>query len=360
MAAKRPKAKAKKPTTRKPTRDRKGAPQPSRNRKGAPQPSRDRKGASKKAQTKSQTKVQAAGPQPLDLSAFPPESITQSEKWICLACVLDVFTRHMGLAARTAHLEVKRYTPSLAELGAESLTRPFFEPQSPKDPCPYCGSPSKWHACLRVYRIESGKATDALRRDLVKSLPKSSGQFVLLEQKATGQHAFFEWIDKISAGLDFDDPRWLREVSRHYLSRKEPKEDWEALFGSTHSIRRSRRLEQGWEVDLGRLFLSPTLFDELLLVQYLASRSQKAGGLTLEGRYTLPELFRRLRNAGYLRAVEIRANNPSDALEQLLDHLSGGETALKFYHIVDRRDLLMKSDTLRVEKPPKPKAKPKY
>jgi hypothetical protein len=211
-----------------------------------------------------------------------------------------------------------------------------------------------------VYRIESGKATDALRRELVKSLPKSDDQFVLLEQKATGQHAFFEWIDKISAAVNFDDPRWLRELSQHYLSRKEPKEDWQALFGSTHAIRRSRRLETGWEVDHGRLFLSPTLFDELLLVQYLASRSQKAGGLTLEGRYTLQELFGRQRNAGYLRAVDIHAHNASDALDQLLDHLSGGETALKFYHIVDRRDLLEKTKTLRLEKPPRPKAKPKY
>lgn len=323
----------------------------------APKPGRGKK-VSKKPGTK--VPKTPARLRPLDLSAFPPESIAQSEKWICLACVLDVFTRHMGLTARTAHLEIKHYTPSLAELGAAAPTRPFFAPESPKDPCPYCGSPGKWHAWLRVYRIESGKATDALRRELVKSLPKSDGQFVLLEQKATGQHAFFEWIDKISAGLNLDDPRWLSEVSRHYLSRKEPKEDWQALFAATHSIRRSRRLDTGWEVDLGRLFLAPALFDELLLVQYLASRSQKAGGLTLEGRYTLPELFSRLHNAGYLRAVEVQAHNPSDALEQLLDHLSGGETALKFYHIVDRRDLLEKTKALRLEKPPKPKAKPKY
>ena len=51
-------------------------------------------------------------------------------------------------------------------------------------------------------------------------------------------------------------------------------------------------LERGWEVDKGRLFLAPPLFDELLLVHYLVSRSQKAGGLTLEGRYTLRDLRR--------------------------------------------------------------------
>jgi hypothetical protein len=348
---KRPVAKPRRPAAAKPTKRAKPtAPKPT-----APKPSRERKGAPKKPIVR---ETPSTAIQPLDLSAFPPESLTQSEKWICLACILDVFTRHMGLALKTAHLEIKRYTPTLAELYAPAPTRPFFEATAGKDPCPYCGSPIKWHASIRVHRIESGKATDALRRELVKSLPKSGDQFVLLEQKATGQHAFFEWIDKTSAAIDFDDPGWLREISRHYLSRKEPKVDWQAHFDATHSIRRSRRIETGFEVDQGRLFLSPILFDELLLVQYLASRSQKAGGLTLEGRYTLPELFSRLRNAGYLRAAEIHAHNPSDALEQLLDHLSGGETTLKFYHLVDRRELLEKAKAVRLVNPPKPKAKP--
>src|SRR6476620_8065590 len=80
------------------------------------------------------------GSSPLDLSALPPESVTQMERSICLACVLDVFTRHMGLAPKTAHLEIKRYTPPVAELYASPLTRPYFDRQSPKDPCPYCGS----------------------------------------------------------------------------------------------------------------------------------------------------------------------------------------------------------------------------
>jgi hypothetical protein len=109
-------------------------------------------------------------------------------------------------------------------------------------------------------------------------------------------------------------------------------------------------LESGWEVDAGRLFLAPDLFDELLLVQYLVSRSHRAGGLTLEGRYTLPELFVRLRNAGYLRTVGVHAHTPSDAFEELLVYLSGGETSLKFYYIVDRREFL---DRVEALKPPR-------
>jgi len=143
--------------------------------------------------------------------------------------------------------------------------------------------------------------------------------------------------------------------ARHYLGRREPQADWQAAFDQIHSIRRSRRLESGWEVDNRRLFLSPMLFDELLLVQYLVSRSHKAGGQTLEGRYTLLELFIRLRNSGYLRSVDIQAHNPDDALEELLHHLSGGETSLKFYHVVDRRDFLEKVKAVRLLKPPKPK-----
>ena len=318
-----------------------------------------KKTAARKAVRKTATKaarktVRAARPalRPLDLSSVPAELVSQMEKWICLACVRDVFTRHLGLAPRTAHSEIKRYTPAIAELYAETVTRPYFVPQAPRQPCPYCGAAAKWHARLVVYRIESGKATDVERRKLVRSLPKSGDQFVVLEEQDTRQHAFFEWLEKISTGLNLDDPAWLREVSRHYLARKEPKADWEAAFGQAHSIRRSRRLESGWELDAGRLFLAPALFDELLLVQYLVSRSHKAGGLTLEGRYTLPELIQRLRNAGYLRAVGVQAHTPGDALEQLLQYLGGGEQALRIYHIVDRRDMLQKVKSLSVLKRP--------
>jgi hypothetical protein len=318
-------------------------------KKAAPKKSAAKKPA-KKAVAKPKPRSRAI--EPLDLSALPPEAVSRVEKWICLACVLDVFTRLMGLAPKTAHTEIRNYTPPPAELWADELTRPYFAKQDAKDPCPYCGSPAKWHARIAVDRIESGKATDAARRELIKKLPDT---FQITEEKATRQHAFFEWLDKIGASLDLDDPRWLRDISVHYLGRKEPKVDWEAAFTGVHGIRRSRRLEEGWEVDGDRLFLAPMLFDELLLVQYLVSRSHKAGGLTLEGRYTLPELFVRLRNSGYLRSMDVPAGNAADALEQLVEKLSGGEASLKFYHVVDRRDFLEKLKALRLEKVPRPK-----
>jgi hypothetical protein len=48
--------------------------------------------------------------------------------------------------------------------------------------------------------------------------------------------------------------------------------------------------------------------------------------------------------------VGVQANNPGDALEQLLTHLSGGEAALRFYYIIDRRELLEGAKGLKMVK----------
>lgn len=330
-------------------------------KKPAAKPKRAAKAAGKKPIAAKPTARRATRAFQIDLFAFPPESVRSSERRLCVACVWQIFTRAMNLAPKTALAEIKRYTPTFEELTSAEGARPFFDAANPgqqKQVCPYCGSPAKWHARIETHRIESGKATDALRRNLVKSLPVSQDQFVVLEQKATQQHAFFDWLEKIGAQLDLENPAWLRDVSLHYLSRKEPKVDWQEEFAGVHAIRRSRRLGMGeeepvksWENEGGRLFLSPMLFDELLLVQYLLSRSQLAGGLTLERRYTLPELWHRLRHSGYLRFIGVQASNPSDALEQMLAHLGGGEASARFYYIVDRRDLLEKVKALETEKP---------
>jgi len=288
-----------------------------------------------------------------DLSLLPAELVTREDRDVCLACVLDVLTRHLGLSLPKAQMEIRRYAPSLEELRTKDLSRPFFVRAGESDPCPYCGAVTKWHARLTIYRIESRKSTDAQRRVLLKSLPESG--FVVLEEKATQQDAFYQWVERISAGLDLDDPRWLFEVSRHYLARQEPKTDWDALFAQVRSIRRSRLLETGYAIDQNRLFLARFLFDELLLVQYLVSRAHRSGGLTLEGRYTLHELFTRLRKSGYLRSAGVDVHSPADAFEQMLTHLGGGDTAQRFYYVVDRRNLLDRIKALKDLRVPRAK-----
>ena len=87
-------------------------------------------------------------------------------------------------------------------------------------------------------------------------------------------------------------------------------------------MRRSARLPEGWERDGERLFLAPKIYGEALLIQYLVSRSQAHGGMTLEGRLTLMDLIRRLRYSGYLDQIGITEHDPGEIFEKLIDHLA--------------------------------------
>lgn len=311
------------------------------------------KPASKKTATPAKTRPKAK-PDPLDLDGFPAEAVTRETRWLCLACILDIFTRHLGMSAQKAQSEIKHHALTIEELHSGSIARPYFTPTSAAS-CPDCGAPAKWHAPLHIARIESGPATDSKRRALVKDLPVAKGEFQVIEEKGTQRDAFFEWLGKTSAVLDLDSPGWLLEAAAHWLARRYPKENWEDPVSRAFAMRRSKRLEQGWEFDQGRLFVAPVVFDEILLIQYLLSRSHKSGGLTFEGRLTLHDLYLRLRGGGYLRKIGVTATNSSDALEQLLDILGGGETGMKYYYIADRRPFLAKLAELRTARVPKPK-----
>ena len=284
---------------------------------------------------------------------FPHEMVREEERWLCLACILDVFTRHLGLAMTTAHREIRGHRPTLEELTSETPVRPYFDAPDENGHCPHCHSPAKWHARLTLYRVEGGKITESARRVLHKALPSAQGQYEFLDQKSTGREAFFQWLNHAGSEFDFEDYRALIAATKLYLSRREPNVDWDAEFAGVRSVRRNKLLAEGWQKLDGRLELSAMLFDEVLAIQYLLSRSQKSGGITFEGRKTVQELVARLRHSGFLRHIEVRASEPGDVLEQLLDHLCGGDASLKFHYILDRRDFLTKFAALKTARVPR-------
>ena len=281
----------------------------------------------------------------LDFSGFPPGTITEYTTLVCLACIFDIFTKQIGLAPRSAYSEIKRYIPSIQELTSPKAVRPFFDSEEKHPRCPYCNAARRWHARLDIYRIEGGKTTDAARRALLKTLPKKDDQFKLIEVKSDRRSAFFDWLDTLRISLDLTDDNWLLETTRSFLQRREPKTDWVDVFEGLRSVRPSARLADGWERNNTRLFLTPALYNETLLVQYLISRSHVHGGRTLEGRLTLVELISRMRHGGYLRARGITSTDQFETLERLLDEVAGSGQ-LKLYIIVDRRDFLEKVKTV--------------
>src|SRR6185503_17568922 len=158
---------------------------------------------------------------------------------VCLSCTFDIFTRQIGLAPRTAYSEIKKYSPTVAELTAATASPPFFDSEEKKPRCPYCNSAARWHARFNTVRIEGDKATDVARRKLTKSLPQKDGQFQVIETKSDRRTSFFEWLDTLGHNLDLDDARWLLESTRAYLARREPKTDWPTVFDGVRTIRRS-------------------------------------------------------------------------------------------------------------------------
>ena len=277
----------------------------------------------------------------LDFSDFPPGSVTEYTTLVCLACIFDIFTKQFGLAPRSAYSEIKRYAPSVKELTSRTAVRPFFDSEEKHPRCPYCEAAKRWHARLDTHAIEGGKTTDAPRRALFKQLQKKGDRFQLLELKSNRREAFFDWLDTLRISLDFSKPEWLIESTRAYLERREPKTEWETVLADLRAVRPSSRISEGWELDGKRLFLAPDLYNEVLLVQYLVSRSQEHGGRTLEGRLTLLELIRRIRRGGYLNSHGISTTDQFETLDQLVDEVAGSGN-LKVYYVVDRREFLEK------------------
>ncbi len=278
----------------------------------------------------------------LDFSEFPPGSVTEFSTLVCLACTFDIFTAQLGLAPRTAYSEIKKYSPTIAELTAPKAARPFFDSEEKHPHCPYCNAAKRWHALLETFCIEGGKSTDALRRTVIKGLPRKDDQFQVIESKSDKRTTFFDWLDTLDRHVALDDEAWLLETTRAYLGRREPKTDWVEVFTGVRAVRRSQRIKEGWEREGTRLFLAPVVHAEVLVVQYLLSRSHVHGGRTLEGRLTLHDLIRRLRFSGYLDANEISTKDQFEILEQVIEKLAGGSGNVKLYHIVDRRDFLEK------------------
>ena len=309
-------------------------PKPASKAKAAPAA----KGAAKAAGASKQRPARAAK-DVLDFSEFPAGSVTRHDVTLCLSCIFKLFTNQLGLAPRTAYNEIRRYAPTVAELTAREPERPFFKAAAEKNPhCPYCEAPKRWHAAVSVYRVEGG---DAARRALFKRLPAKDEQFQIHEEKRTARQVFFEWLERLGQTLDLEeDAAWMPEAARAYLQRREPKGDWAAAFDGARAVRRSQRLAQGWERDGARLFLAPALYNDVLLVQYLVSRSHRHGGRTFEGRLTLPELVRRMRHGGHLEAQGITERDRFDVLEQLVENLTGGDAPARLHFVIDRRGLL--------------------
>ena len=300
-----------------------------------------RRGQAVKPPAKSKKKPAKADQAAFDFATLLPGTVETSTRTLCLACIWKLFTKQLKLSPNAALAAIKKYEPSVAELTAEPPERPFFHPEKREPQCPYCEAAERSHATLAIYRIVGSRATDAVRKVCFAKLPKT-GQALIIEEKSARQSVVFHWLESLASRLDLANDDWLLHAAQALLEKREPKTDWPTVIAAAQRVQRSFRLESGWEADGNRLFLAPDLWNEVLLFQYLLSRSQHGGGRTFEGRLTLGELLGRLRRRHYFADHAIESGDINDVLEALVESLDPGTATVRLYFVVDRRDLLQK------------------
>jgi hypothetical protein len=193
-------------------------------------------------------------------------------------------------------------------------------------------------ATVHGIEIEAHREIAKEIRKLLAEIKQKPDEFTIIKDERAPVQVFSDWLERLSQRLNFAGEMWLRDAAIEYLRRRAPLADWSGVE-NIGRIFLSRRLEEGWERDGHRLYLAPTLYGDVLVIQYLLGRAHLHGALTFEGRLTLFEFFHRLRRLGYLEKRGIEAADPSSALEGAIAKLAE-EGEIKPYFIIDRRAYL--------------------
>lgn len=262
---------------------------------------------------------------------------------VCLKCGFNLLTKQMGLAPRTAYTEMRKFVPELSAFRANPQ-RPGFLSDATSLRCPYCDAPKRWIASIFALEIDAHREIRKLVRELHTAAKRKPDEYFIAKDTRSLVQLFSDWLERTSPGLNFDGEMWLRDAAVAYLKRHEPTADWSGIENVARVLL-SRRLEEGWEREGNRLYLTPSLYGDVLVIQYLLGRTHLHGALTYEGRLTAFEFFHRLRRLGYLEKRGIDADDPSAVLENAIAKLAeDGE--IKPHTIIDRTSFLAQLKSL--------------
>jgi len=269
----------------------------------------------------------------IDWGAIPPQLLNERSLRLCLKCGFDLMTKQLGLAPRTAYSEMKKFVPDPAAFRSEPQ-RPLFRSVEAGVACPYCGAAKRWVATVRAIEVEAHLDVAKPAKKLLAAVKKHPDKYAVVKDPRTPAQVLSDWLERLSQRLNFEGEMWLRDAGVEYLRRREPMADWTGVE-NIRLIFLSRRLDSGWDREGDRIYLAPALYGDVLVIQYLLSRTHLHGALTLEGRLTPFEFFHRLRRIGYLEKRGIEAADPGTALEGAVAKLAE-EGEIKPQLIIDR------------------------
>ena len=278
----------------------------------------------------------------ISFDPIPSSAVSETVLKICLKCAFDFFTKQLKASPRTAYTELRKHVPEEADFTGSATARPHFFNEKELSHCPYCNASKRWFAEFRARRIDGHPSFEKERKKLWAALKKEPERFTIWNPERTQMQIFSEWLERVKKNIDFANDRWLLEVAVSLIKRHAPSNNWdEILRGGVRRVQLSRQIEESWRYENGWIYITPSLYGDILMVQHLLSRSHMHGGLTFEGRLTLQELMKRLRRIGYFEAKGINASDPFEAFEQAIAGIvDSGPAAV--YYAVDRKDYLEK------------------
>lgn len=282
----------------------------------------------------------------LSFEMIPRSLVLEVSLTLCLKCAFDFFTKQLKLAPRTAYSELKKHVPEESDFTGAGTSRPHFFEGSDTSRCPYCNAAKRWFARFKATIIDSHPTIEKERKKLWSALKKDPERFALWTHTKTAREIFSEWLDRLKKRSNLESDEWLMPVALETIQRNHPSADLDLAIGSgVKRIQISRQMEPDWSLSDGRLYVRPEAYGDVLLIQYLISRSHLHGGRTFEGRLTLQELMSRLKRMGYFDIKGIGFSDLYETLEQSVDKLvASGATAV--YYAVDRSDYLKQLRTV--------------
>ena len=278
----------------------------------------------------------------ISFDSIPGSAVSETSLKICLKCAFDFFTKQLKASPRTAYSELRKHVPEEADFTGAATARPHFFDDAGVSHCPYCNASKRWFAEFRARRIDAHPSFEKQRKKLWAALKKEPDRFTIWNPERDQMQIFSEWLERVKKNIDFANDRWLLEVAVSLVKRHAPSNDWdEILRGGVRRVQLSRQIEDNWRFENGWIYVSPSLYGDILMVQHLLSRSHLHGGLTFEGRLTLQEFMKRLRRIGYFEARDIKSADPFESFEQAIAGVvDSGPDAV--YYAVDRRNYLEK------------------
>lgn len=278
----------------------------------------------------------------VSFNSIPGSAVSETTLKICLKCAFDFFTKQLKASPRTAYTELRKHVPEEVDFTGAATARPHFFDEDGVSHCPYCNASKRWFAEFHARRIDAHPSFEKERKKLWAALKKEPDRFTIWNPERAQMQIFSEWLERVKKNIDFANDRWLLEVAVSLVKRHAPSNDWDEILRSgVRRVQLSRQVEDSWRFENGWIYVSPSLYGDILIVQHLLSRSHLHGGLSFEGRLTLQELMKRLRRIGYFEAKGIEAGEPFEAFEQAIAAIvDSGPSAV--YYAVDRSDYLEK------------------